>query len=174
MAAGRIPNPHWAGAPGRMSDARLFTDYRASCSLLPNKAAGGLWPEMDRKLAFMGTGMLRVGADRSLTVLRAGTTGCVDTMVPELNKRIYDWRGGLQGIAQPVGVGTGRLYLPGRPDLITADPDTIAMATIPNAMLPGTFASSPELYGPAMSMPLSATPVVPARHNRYSAPYGNA
>ncbi len=172
MAADRIPNPHWAGAPGRMSDARLFTDYRSSCSLLPQKL-GGRWPEMDRKLAFMGMGTFQMGADRSITALRAGTVGCVDTMVPELNKRIYDWRGGLQGIAQPVGVGTGRIYLPGRPDLVSADPDVVAAATIPNTMLPGTFAQSPELYGPTLSMPVSATPVVPARPNRYSAPYGN-
>jgi hypothetical protein len=172
MSVGRIPNPHWAGAPGHMSDGRLFTDYRSSCSHLPQKL-GGRWAEMDRKLQYMGTGALQIGTQRSLAAMAAGHAGCVDTMVPELNKRIYDWRGGVQALSHPAGIGTGRLYLPGRPELIGADPDIVAAATIPDAMLPGTFQPNPFLYAPTIPLPASATPVVPARQNRYSAPYGS-
>jgi hypothetical protein len=94
-------------------------------------------------------------------------------MVPELTKRIYTWDGGVSVLAHPVGIGAGRLYLPGRPDLATADPDVVARATIPDAMLPGTFSTNPASYV-AMSIPAEkrATAQLPAAYNRYAAPYG--
>lgn len=172
MSAARIPNPHWVGAPAHMSDGRLFTNYRSSCSLLPQKQPRHLWADFDRRADMLATGTLQVGTDRSLAAMSAGRAGCVDTMVPELNKRVYDWKSGVQGLAQRAGIGTGRLYLPGQPELMSADPDIVAAATIPDSMLPGTFQPNPFLYAPAMALPSTAGPVVPARHNRYSAPYG--
>jgi hypothetical protein len=166
----RVPNPHWAGAPAHMSDGRLFTNYKANCNMLPKKL-GGMWADYDRRMGLMNTGDLRIGTDRSLAAMSAGRAGCVDTMVPELNKRVYTWQGGVQGLAQPAGLGTGRLYLPGQPELMGADPDVVAAATIPDSMLPGTFQPNPFLYAPAMVMPSAAGPVVPAQRNRYSAPY---
>jgi len=113
-----------------------------------------------------------IGTDRSLTVMKAGSTGCVDTMVPELTKRVCGWNGCVTLPAHGVGIGQGRLYLPGQPDLAAADPDVVAAATFPMA---GTFSSNPDLYvvSPPSAASRNATRVVPARPNRYSAPYGN-
>lgn len=172
MSGARIPNPHWTGAPAHMSDGRLFTNYRSNCSLLPQKQPRHLWGDFERRAGMLATGTLQAGTERSLAAMAAGRAGCVDTMVPELNKRVYDWRGGVQGLAQRAGVGTGRLYLPGQPELMSADPDVVAAATIPDSMLPGTFNPNPFLYAPAIAMPTASGPVVPARRNRYSAPYG--
>lgn len=168
MAAVRIPNPHWAGAPARMSDGRLFTDYRGNCTLLAPKPAGDTWADFDRRARMMRTGATQIASDRGLTTMRAGAADCVDTMVPELRKHVYAWWGPVEdGLAQPVGIGTGRLYLPGRPELVRADPDVVAAATVPRAMLPGTF--EPVVGSSGRE---AATTVGPARHNRYAAPYG--
>lgn len=168
----RIPNPHWTGSAAHMSDGRLFTNYKANCSLLPTKL-NGMWADYDRRMSLMNAGPMRVTMERSSAAMAAGRAGCVDTMVPELNKRVYTWQGGVQGLAQRAGVGTGRLYLPGQPELMSADPDIVAAATIPDSMLHGTFNPHPFLYAPTLEIPTVATSVVPARRNRYSAPYGS-
>lgn len=149
-----------------MSDGRLFTDYRANCSILGSHTNA----DYENKQRLTNTGLQMMGTDRSLTVMRAGSTGCVDTMVPELTKRVCGWNGCVTLPAQPVGIGQGRLYLPGRPDLAAADPDVVAKATFPMA---GTFSMNPDLYVASPSKPASTSRVVPARPNRYSAPYGN-
>ena len=113
-------------------------------------------------------GLFLIGTDRSLTVMKAGTLGCVDTMVPELTKRVCGWDGCTTLPGHPAGIGQGRLYLPGRPDLVV-DPDRLAAET---AFTHGTFLANPNLYMTA-ELPASSVPVVPARPNRYSAPYGN-
>ena len=175
MAAARIPHPHWPGSSARMSDGRLFTDYRANCTLLAPKTAGDIWADFDRRSRMMRTGSTQVAADRQLTALRAAPTAgaCVDTMVPELRKRCYHWNGPIQDIiAHPAGLGTGRLYLPGQSALVGADPYVVAAATFPRAMLSGTFEpmGTAGLYGQPVAGPQT---VGPARHNRYAAPYGN-
>jgi hypothetical protein len=149
-----------------MSDGRLFTDYRANCSILGTHTNA----DYENKQRLTMTGVQMMGTDRSLTVMRAGSTGCVDTMVPELTKRVCGWNGCVTLPAQPVGIGQGRLYLPGRPDLAAADPDVVAKATFPMA---GTFSMNPDLYVASPSKPVVSGHVVPARPNRYSAPYGN-
>ena len=165
-----IPHPHYAGAPARMADGRLFTDYRANCQLLP-PLDGTTWADHNRRVALRNGAAARISDDRRKTVLRAGTgNACVDTMVPELTKRVYAWNGPVtEAITQPVGIGAGRLYLPGRLDLLHADPDAVAMATIPPAMLPGTF---PHIGGGAYA-PVTRTAGLPPIRNRFSAPYGN-
>jgi len=181
----RTVNPHWPTSAARMADGRLFTDYRPNCDLLAPKD-GSAWADFDRRAA-----MLRASpkADRVLASMKAASTSCVDTMVPELQKRVYQWNGpatsapigataslalGMQGpvavgLSHAAGIGTGRLYLPTRIDLITADPDLVAAETIPDSMLPGTFLVRASLYGSGASAPAPAAPV---KHNSYSAPYG--
>lgn len=168
----QTPNPHYLGAPARMADGRLFTDYRRSTLLLP-KLRNGTWADYDRRNDMTRTGYMRTSNDRMLTTQRAGSVNCVDTMVPELTKFQYDWNGGQQRLAHPVGIGAGRLPLPGRPDLITADPDTLAAATFPPEMLPGTWDPRASLYQRGPPPPRVDTPVTPAIPNRYAMPYGN-
>jgi hypothetical protein len=166
----RIPNPRYAGAPAFMSDGRLFTDYRANCNLLGLTPTG---PSFVLKQRVQQTGQYMAAADRSTTVLRAGSTGCVDTMVPELTKRVCGWDGCTTLPGHAVGIGQGRLYLPGSHGLASADPDRLAAATAFNF---GTFPAfgSAGMYEPTeVYVRAQSSPVVPAAPNRYSAPYGN-
>jgi hypothetical protein len=165
LAKAQIPNPHYPGSPARMSDGRLFTDYRPSCSLLGPA-------DFDSKQRLQETGIHMISADRSTTVMRAGTVGCVDTMVPELSKRVCTWNGCKTLPAHSAGIGQGRLYLPGRQDLVAEDTDLLAAAT---AFDHGTFSANPNSYMANLSLPWtkpSAIPAIPAKLNRYSAPYG--
>jgi hypothetical protein len=154
----RIPNPHFPGAPARLSDGRTFTDYRPNCDINPPS-----WGDFETRQMMLRTGMDKIASDRKQSVLMAGQRDCEDTMVPESHKRICTWSGCSTVLANPVGLGTGRLYLPGRPDLATADPNTLAVATFPTLF--GTYSQTSVL--PANS---SRTPA--ASYNRYSAPYG--
>lgn len=157
MSATRIVNPHYPSAPLRMADGRLFTDYRPSCTLL-----GPIVPT--RRAEMQSNGENTMALDRYMTVNRAGQMGVVDTMVPELYKESYMWGSRFQGMAHPAGIGTGRLYLPGRADeLVRADPDVVAIATFPK--MGGTFPSYIEGAGAATG------PVSTVRRNRYSAPH---
>jgi hypothetical protein len=168
----RIEHPHWAGAPARMADGRLFTDYRPACDLLTAKTAGPRgYGEWERKQRMIAAGVDAIAQDRKMAVARAGVRGgCVDTMVPELTKRVYAWNGPVEGISHPAGIGGGRLYLPARTDLVVADPDVIASTTFPLAMMPGSFVPFAEGGGAPQA---AAGTVGPMRQNRYSVPYGN-
>ena len=174
LGKARTMNPRYPNSPSRMADGRLFTDYRPNCQLSAqidmHKSSFGASFENKQKL--QQTGGHHINTDRSLTAMKAGRLGgCVDTMVPELTKRVCAWDGCTTLPAHAAGIGQGRLYLPGRMDLITADPDLLAKAT---AFEHGTFPANVGLYvaGPLPSaMPTAG--VVPARPNRYSAPYGN-
>lgn len=158
MAAPRIVNPHYPSAPARMADGRLFTDYRPSCTLLAPATA-------TRRSQMQANGDAAMAMDRYLTVNRAGQTGVVDTMVPELYKQSYTWSARYEAMSHPAGIGTGRLYLPGRAEeLVRADPDVVAVATFPK--MSGTFPSYIEGVGAAVG------PVSTVRRNRYSAPHG--
>jgi hypothetical protein len=168
----QIPNPHYVGAPARMSDGRLFTDYRRSTLLLP-KLRPNTWADYDRRNDMTRTGEMRISNDRTMATQRGGSVNCVDTMVPELTKFQYAWNGGQQRLAHPVGIGAGRLPLPGRPDLINADPDTLAAATFPLEMFPGSWDPRASLYQRGPPPVKIDVPVTPARHNRYAMPYGN-
>jgi hypothetical protein len=164
-----IPNPRFPGSAARMADGRLFTDYRPSCTLIPANTAKP-WSEYQRHVQLQTTGAHVMAADRNAAIARTASANCVDTMVPELSKRVYRWDGLVEErINQSAGIGTGRLYLPGRTDLIGADPDVVAAATFP--VIPGTFVMRSSPYGPqAAAKPADAGPT---QHNRYSAPYGN-
>ena len=162
-----------------MADGRLFTDYRANCSLLP-ALGNGRWADWERHQGMKRNGEVYIKADRGATVMRAASYGCVDTMVPELTKRVYSWNGpassalGGQGpvgefMSQPAGIGTGRSYLPGRVDLIAGDPDVLAAATFPDMI--GTFSTNIATYTAIPGKPPVPVTAAPARLNRYSAPY---
>jgi len=173
LAKARTPNPHYPDSPSRMADGRLFTDYRANCSLLmPHKAGSPAFgASFEDKQRMQGTGIQQINTDRSLAVIKAGSLSCVDTMVPELTKRVCSWDGCRTLPAHAAGIGQGRLYLPGRVDLVVGDPDLLAKAT---AFDHGTFSANPNLYmaGPSASAS-PAIPTVPVKPNRFSAPYGN-
>ena len=157
----RIPNAKYAGSPARMQDGRLFTDYRSNCKLLPeDMEVGGSFEDKER---LQRDGPRRIQADRDRTSNHAISTGCVDTMVPETSKRSCSWNGCVTLPTYDVGIGQGRLYLPDRADLV--DPDQLAEAT---AFAFGTF---PVRAKPAKAT--LATAVLPAKLNKYSAPYGN-
>jgi hypothetical protein len=168
MAA--TPNPHYAGAPARMLDGRIFTDYRANCQLLPI-LDGTTWADHNRRVLMRASASARIADDRRKAVLYGGIgrESCVDTMLPEFKKRVYEWDGLItERVVEPVGLGTGRFYLPGRPDLLGADPDLVAMETIPSAILLGTHSAA----GGSYAVPIRHA-VLPSMKNRYSAPYGN-
>ena len=172
MTSQQIPNPRYPGAPARMADGRLFTDYRSNCSLLPTLTEGP-WADFERQQGMKATGLVAIKADRGAVVMRAASYGCVDTMVPELTKRIYRWDGPVEVPCHAAGIGTGRLYLPGRPDLAAADPDLTAKITFPE--MAGTFPTNVGLYTAVPQVvPVPVTRPPPAKVNRYSVPYGNA
>jgi len=174
LAKSRTPNPHFPDSPSRMADGRLFTDYRANCSLLQQHSKGSpaFGASFDDKQRMQQTGSILINTDRSLTVMKAGSMSCVDTMVPEATKRICTWNGCTTMPSHAVGIGQGRLYLPGRTDLVAGDPDVLAAAT---AFDFGTFSANPNLYiaAPSSASITAQQAAVPAVHNRFSAPYGN-
>lgn len=158
----RASNPHYPGSPARMADGRLFTDYRANCHLVYGANT------FDRKERMQKTGVHAIQGDRDTSVTIASTTGCVDTMVPELSKRICTWNSCKTVASEAVGIGQGRLYWP---DVSVQDPDAMAsLVTIPNtySAQAHTYAG---LYAPAPAAYNQGVPAVPVRHNRYSAPY---
>ena len=163
MLANRVINPRYPSSAARMADGRLFTDYRGNCQLFTNT-------DFDTKQRFMTNGTLQMQNDRTLLTMVAASTGCVDTMVPELTKRVCDWSGCQTLPSQPAGLGQGRLYLPGRKDLAAGDPDVLAAATFP---MPGTFSANANPYFMDTGLVARSGHIgVPARPNKYSAPYG--
>ena len=149
----RIPNPRYPGSPARMSDGRLFTNYRPNC----NKESS-----FEAKERRQQSGQTQIHIDRAMAAKRAATVGCVDTMVPELTKRVCTWNGCTTIPAQAVGIGQGRLYLPARTDLVE-DPDALATKT---AFPFGTFPVKTPTF-----VPTSPVTDLPPTRNRYSAPY---
>lgn len=154
----RIPNPRYPGSPARMADGRLFTDYRGNCLIVKGTNT------FDRKQQMQMTGQNAMRADRAVTVRVGGSTGCVDTMVPELTKRVCEWNGCRTIPSEAVGIGQGRLYWPSEP---VQDPDEMAAMT----RIPNSYPVHSDLYVPAPAPYVQMSPVVPARPNRYSAPY---
>lgn len=169
----RIPNPHYPNSPARMSDGRLFTEYRSRQEPPPS---------FEYKHQLQSNGAQMIQSERSMTVLAAGRTGCVDTMVPETSKRMCQWNGCVTLPAHAGGIGQGRLYLPEMPGLASSDPDTVAAATA-TTVLHGTFPSNPDLYmvGEIRNPPATVATSgfgsdssVGPMYNRYSLPYGNS
>ena len=157
----RIPNPRYPGSPARMADGRLFTDYRGNCITLKHNGVFGA--SFEEKETMQRNGQTWMQKDRSETVMRSKVVGCVDTMVPELTKRVCNWNGCKTLPAHAVGIGQGRLYMSGLTELVAEDPDILAAKT---AFCFGTFPAKT----PAIAVGERVT-VMPAMKNRYSAPY---
>jgi len=131
-------DPHFENSASRMEDGRLFTDYRPRCLQYPMKVAGA-WGEHDgRQKMVQSTDSLITEARELLQKKVAPVKGsCVDTMVPELYKRVCTWRGCETIPGHYAGIGTGRIYVPDNASM-AADPDALANTTLPK--MPNTFA----------------------------------
>ena len=102
--------------------------------------------------------------------MSAGSLGSsVDTMVPESTKRICQWNECVTIPAHGVGLGQGRLYLPGMPELSQSDPDITAAVT---PFMFGTFSANPIQYITEQA-PMSQMEST-MYSNKYSAPYGKS
>jgi hypothetical protein len=53
-----------------------------------------------------------MGIARQLNNRKLAPVACVDTMVPELYKRVCTWKGCKTVPGSHVGIGTGRIYVP--------------------------------------------------------------
>lgn len=167
MDATRTMNPHYPGAPARMSDGRLFTDYRGNCTTL-SPLSSDTWADFDRKQSMVKDGSHQIMADRRIAFARAASVDCVDTMLPETAKRVYRWDSVALAptAAGPYGLGVGTMYLPGSPGLASADPDVLAANTFP--IMPGS------MKAPSVSIKTGTAGRTAGRpRNRYAAPYGN-
>lgn len=167
MDATRTLNPHYSGAPARMADGRLFTDYRGNCTTL-SPLSSDSWTDFERKQTMIKDGSHQITADRRIAFVRGASINCVDTMLPEAAKRVYRWDSVavLPTAAGPLGIGTGTMYLPGSPTLAGADPDLLASMTFP--IIPGSMKPMPVSIQSGYPLPVLGRP-----QNRYAAPYGN-
>lgn len=135
--------PNIAGAPARMADGRSFTDYRSRCATYPVKA-DALWGEHTARQRMINEAENFMNVTQEHLNLKVGSAKCVDTMVPEVYKRVCTYQGCQTVQGHYAGIGTGRIY---RPSLsaMGADPQGLSMAN--TAPLPGTrpiMASSDE------------------------------
>ena len=94
-----------------MADGRAFTDYRTRCEQYPTKAAG-LWGEHDARQRMIADTQEFMNATKQLLNTKMGSVGCVDTMVPELYKRVCTYKGCTVQNGHYAGLGTGRIYIP--------------------------------------------------------------
>ena len=124
-------DPNSDQAPARMADGRGFTDYRPRCLQYPMKVTGQ-WGEHDgRQKMIQATNILQEEARTTLRKKLGPVKGsCVDTMVPELYKRVCTWRGCETVPGHYAGLGTGRVYIPNAA-VAADDADGLARATIP-------------------------------------------
>ena len=130
-------DPNHDKSANRMEDGRLFTDYRPRCLQYPLKVTG-VWGEHDgRQKMVQSTDILMDEARELLTRKVAPVKGsCVDTMVPELYKRVCTWKGCETIPGHYAGIGTGRVYVPDLAGSVD-DSDALAKATIPK--MPDTY-----------------------------------
>ena len=134
-------DPHYAstGSPARMEDGRIMTDYRPRCHQYP-LAASQTWGQNDARARMIHGADELMEAARELNNRKVTSTSCVDTMVPELYKRVCSWDGCkvLPGNFQ--GIGTGRIYVNSASGSAT-NPQALSDLSIP--AIPGTFARNP-------------------------------
>jgi hypothetical protein len=124
-------HPNQPTAPARMEDGRLFTDYRPRCAQYPVKVTGR-WGEHDGRQKMIQTSDMLMEEARNLLQKKAAAVkdSTVDTMVPEVYKRVCTWRGCETVPGHYAGIGTGRIYIPNAASAAD-DADGLARATIP-------------------------------------------
>ena len=134
----------------RMEDGRMFTDYRPRCNQYPIKVTGQ-WGEHDGRQKMIQGSDLLIEEARSLLQQKAAPVkgSCVDTMVPEVYKRVCTWRGCETVPGHYAGIGTGRIYIPDAVS-VANDADKLAQATLPT--IPNSF----EVVGPSNSSQCAA------------------
>ena len=139
-------DPHYAqtGAPARMADGRLMTDYRPRCHQYAVSAAMTWGDNESRERMTHGAEELMEVA-RQANNRKVLATSCVDTMVPELYKRVCTWRGCKTVPGNHVGIGTGRIYVP-EAEGAAADPQVLSDVSVPK--LPQTWARQPLVFLP--------------------------
>ena len=132
-------DPHYArtGAPARMADGRLMTDYRPRCHQYAVAAAGAFGEDARRRMIH-GADELMMAA-REMNNRKNTATSCVDTMVPELYKRVCTWKGCKVIPGNFQGIGTGRIYVPSA-EGSAANPQALS-DTMPQ--IPQTYSRAP-------------------------------
>lgn len=134
-------NPRYAtsGTPARMADGRIMTDYRPRCSQYSVEAAKQLGTNEYRKRMIHGADQL-MHAARELNNKKVSSVSCVDTMVPELYKRVCTWKGCKTIPGNFQGIGVGRIYVPSA-ESVASDPQALSDQTVPE--IPFTFPRHP-------------------------------
>lgn len=137
------PNQSATGSPARMQDGRLFTDYRSRCHQYSLKAAQ-TWGENEARMRMVHGADELAEAARQLNNRKATAIKCVDTMVPELYKRVCTWKGCKTIPGHFAGIGVGRIFVPSA-EGAAANPQALADGTLPNMF--GTYARQPPTQG---------------------------
>jgi hypothetical protein len=113
-----------------------------------------------------------MAAAREMNNRKVTSTGCVDTMVPELYKRVCTWEGCKVIPGNFQGIGTGRIYV-GSASGSAADPQALSdtMPAIPNTF-PRQGPSAPSQCAPNDAETAWSLPNIPgsAKSHPYSAP----
>jgi len=138
-------DPQYAkhGTPARMEDGRVMTDYRPRCYQYPTLAAAEFGDNGVRAKMTHGAMDLMAQA-RELNNRKVTSTDCVDTMLPELYKRVCTWKGCKTVPGNFQGIGVGRIYVPEIYKSASA-PQVLSDASIPH--LPGTYLRHPPSAG---------------------------
>lgn len=133
------PNHAESGSPARMMDGRLFTDYRPRCHQYSVKAAQTWGDNAYRQRMIHGADELMEIA-RQMNNRKATAKTCVDTMVPELYKRVCTWQGCKVVPGNHTGIGVGRIYVPSV-ESAADDPQMLSDVSVP--ALFGTYPRVP-------------------------------
>lgn len=160
-------------APTRMEDGRMFTDYRPRCAQYPIKL-NAQWGEHDGRQNMIHGGDVLMEEARNVLQKKATPVSgsCIDTMVPELYKRVCTWRGCETIPGHYAGIGTGRVYIPDSANL-AEEPEQLALVTQPN------IANTYEMEGPTESSQCAADDKeklwsfldTPTQHSARNMPY---
>jgi hypothetical protein len=122
---------HSNTAPARMEDGRMFTDYRPRCTQYPLKLTSK-WGEHDGRQNMIQSAEMLMEQAHSVLQKKVGSVSgsCVDTMVPELYRRVCTWKGCETIPGHYAGIGTGRIYVPDATSA-ASNPDSLAETTLP-------------------------------------------
>jgi hypothetical protein len=123
------PNKASTGAPARMNDGRLFTDYRPRCHQYPVKAAEA-FGDNEYRVRMIHDADELMNAARQMNNRKATAAKCVDTMVPELYKRVCTWKGCKTVPGHYAGIGVGRIYVPSA-EGSAANPQGLSDVSVP-------------------------------------------
>jgi hypothetical protein len=138
-------DPHYSktGAPARMADGRIMTDYRPRCFQYPLQASQKWGDNGARQRMIHGAEELMLAA-REVNNRKVTSVSCVDTMVPELYKRVCTWDGCKTIPGNFMGIGVGRIYVPSAVSS-AAEPQMLSDISVPK--IPATYPRQPPRVG---------------------------